>query len=301
VKVSKKYKKQFKKRILTTLGSVAVVFCVLAGSKLMGVSMNLDQIIDKAIKQELQILTPTEKPKEVEDFASSSKLNNIYIGESRIQGFTSEKLNYEVILENKISQINVSVDKQDERQEVTGVGDITLTGETQVIEISVVSADSTSTSTYTITISYKENVSQAQKVNTYEFEYTGEEQRFIAPYTGYYKMELWGAQGGTASGVGGKGAYTSGNVYLEKDQKLYVYVGQTGTGLLTVTYNGGGAAGTAYTTRSGGGSTDIRLSSGDWDNFDSLKSRIMVAAGGGGSVGPSYTCNGGVGRSTYWL
>ena len=32
----------------------------------------------------------------------------------------------------------------------------------------------------------------------------------------------------------------------------------------------------------GGGATDIRLTNGDWDNFNSLKSRIMVAAGGGG-------------------
>ena len=42
---------------------------------------------------------------------------------------------------------------------------------------------------------------------------------------------------------------------------------------------------------SGGGATDIRLTNGDWDNFNSLKSRIMVAAGGGGAgynIGVSY-------------
>ena len=33
----------------------------------------------------------------------------------------------------------------------------------------------------------------------------------------------------------------------------------------------------------GGGATDVRLTPGEWNNFDSLKSRIMVAAGGGGN------------------
>ncbi len=33
---------------------------------------------------------------------------------------------------------------------------------------------------------------------------------------------------------------------------------------------------------SGGGATDIRLTNGSWDNFNSLKFRIMVAGGGGG-------------------
>lgn len=59
--------------------------------------------------------------------------------------------------------------------------------------------------------------------------------------------------------LGGNGAYTSGNIYLEKGQKLYVYVGQSGGNLQTATFNGGGYAGTSYYARSGGGATDIRL------------------------------------------
>ena len=39
----------------------------------------------------------TEKTEEVQDFESSSKLNGIYIGESKIQGFQSNKLNYEIV------------------------------------------------------------------------------------------------------------------------------------------------------------------------------------------------------------
>lgn len=34
----------------------------------------------------------------------------------------------------------------------------------------------------------------------------------------------------------------------------------------------------------GGGATDIRLVSGEWNDFESLKSRIMVAGGGRWSV-----------------
>ncbi|MFR6022533.1 MAG: glycine rich domain-containing protein [Clostridia bacterium] len=34
----------------------------------------------------------------------------------------------------------------------------------------------------------------------------------------------------------------------------------------------------------GGGATDIRLVSGEWNDFESLKSRIMVAGGGRRSI-----------------
>ena len=34
---------------------------------------------------------------------------------------------------------------------------------------------------------------------------------------------------------------------------------------------------------SGGGATDVRLTGGNWNDFNGLKSRIMVAAGGGGA------------------
>ena len=38
----------------------------------------------------------------------------------------------------------------------------------------------------------------------------------------------------------------------------------------------------------GGGATDFRLTSGEWYDFESLKSRIMVAAGGGGARYSGY-------------
>lgn len=120
-----------------------------------------------------------------------------------------------------------------------------------------------------------------------QFSYTGNYQMFTVPYDGLYKIELWGASGGgTSSYPGGAGGYTSGDIYLNKDEKLYVYVGQSGSQTSGTIYNNGTvtrsfSSGMGY---AGGGSTDIRLHGGAWDNIDSLKTRIMVAASGGGGL-----------------
>lgn len=136
-----------------------------------------------------------------------------------------------------------------------------------------------------------ENIAETETKK--EFSYTGDYQEYIVPEDGYYKVECWGASGGNAGSYsGGKGAYTSGIIYLEKSAKLYIYIG--GKGIDGVSpkksdggYNGGGNVPSEIwwsTPGSGGGATDIRLENGSCDNFDSLKSRIMVAAGGGGAI-----------------
>ena len=123
------------------------------------------------------------------------------------------------------------------------------------------------------------------------FPYTGDVQTYKVKADGVYKIELWGAQGGN---VGGKGAYTSGNIKLNSGDTLYFYVGGMGTtsspenhDLINNNFNSGtGTAGQINNPSrywgSGGGSTDVRLVNGSWDNFNSLKSRIMVAGSGGG-------------------
>lgn len=108
-------------------------------------------------------------------------------------------------------------------------------------------------------------------------------QTYVVPsgQSGWYKIELYGAQGGTSgSNIGGKGAYTSGLIYLKENEKLYFYIGGTTTSQ-TGGKNGGGSG--AGTGKGGGGSTDVRLQSGDWNNKVVLKTRIMVAGGGGGA------------------
>lgn len=92
---------------------------------------------------------------------------------------------------------------------------------------------------------------------------------YIAPSSGWYKIELWGA---SAGGVSGNGSYVSGTMYLEENQHIYFYLGQQG-----------GSANTFNSGSTGGGATDVRLINGEWDNDESLLSRVMVAAGGGAS------------------
>ena len=128
---------------------------------------------------------------------------------------------------------------------------------------------------------------------TGEFDYTGSYSKYKIKETGYYKIECFGANGGyavgngTIRGKGGKGGYTSGIIQLNQGETLYVYVGGHGTDAVagkdsTNGYNGGGLGTEDHydddAAGAGGGATDIRLISGKWDNFKSLKSRIMVAA-----------------------
>lgn len=155
----------------------------------------------------------------------------------------------------------------------------------------------------------------ASMINSkWDFSYSGNAQTFDVPCDGNYKIELWGAEGGSAATTstgsttyaGGKGAYTKGNISLEKRTRLIVQVGGKGTnsvynsdlGLIAGGYNGGGPSLGQYTTNNrswgtGGGATDIRLEPGAVNSFDSLKSRIMVAAGGGGGFAQSSGDKGG--------
>ena len=136
------------------------------------------------------------------------------------------------------------------------------------------------------------NIKPASNVNTlWEFQYTGGEQTFTAPITGTYKIETWGAQGGSVSSnlLGGSGGYSAGVISLSKNDVLYINIGGGGncsTGLSVVGgYNGGGAAksiSSDYTMCSGGGATSITKSSGLLSSFSSSIDKILLVAGGGG-------------------
>ncbi len=129
----------------------------------------------------------------------------------------------------------------------------------------------------------------------------------IVPYRGHmdsitlpagtYKMECWGAQGGTGyvdyrniNGPvtrGGYGGYAQGTTTLNAVTTYYVYVGGRG-GSSEKTYGGsggwnGGATGGGDSDDDcgggGGGGTDIRIGGQSWSD------RIIVAGGGGGGAG----------------
>ncbi|HBY2916972.1 TPA: hypothetical protein MIW32_003560, partial [Clostridioides difficile] len=133
----------------------------------------------------------------------------------------------------------------------------------------------------------------------YEFNYTGSEQS-ITLKPGKYKLECWGACGGTVDASDWtdctKGGYSKGEIVFKKRTNLQIYVGQSGyekvtegSSLTRSGFNGGGVAGKVTTgkfaySKYGGGATDIRLyhPSATWGNTESLLSRILVAGGGGG-------------------
>ena len=129
------------------------------------------------------------------------------------------------------------------------------------------------------------------KLVNWEFAYTGEEQIFTTPVAGTYKLETWGAQGGSVSSnlLGGFGGYSAGVISLSKNDVFYINIGGGGncsTGLSVVGgYNGGGAAksrSSDYTMCSGGGATSITKASGLLSSFSSSIDKILLVAGGGG-------------------
>ena len=164
-------------------------------------------------------------------------------------------------------------------------------------------------------ISNNENVS----IETIDFDYVGREQEFMTPVSGKYKLETWGAQGG--SGVnkntetggntyyirdGGYGAYSIGYVNLNEFEKLYLNIGGGGDTFIDTNmdystviprgYNGGGS-GIYYAN--GGGATDISIISGTLSSLENSKNKILIVAGGGGGTsahvpGGGY-CLGGAG------
>ena len=133
------------------------------------------------------------------------------------------------------------------------------------------------------------------------FDYTGGEQVFPSPTTGTYKLETWGAQGGSRNGyIGGYGGYSIGTITLSKSQNLYINVGGNGTTKIGG-YNGGGNRPSGDTTGwyagSGGGATHIATVSGLLSTLENSKFDILIVSGGGGGATSSstYNANGGSG------
>ena len=99
---------------------------------------------------------------------------------------------------------------------------------------------------------------------------------------GMYRFSLYGASGTTKLNDYSLGGFSSGSLFVPKRKTVYLYIGECGTFNGSATFNGGGK-GNIYGW-SGGGATDVRLLKGNIDEFESLKSRIIVAGGGGGYV-----------------
>ena len=114
------------------------------------------------------------------------------------------------------------------------------------------------------------------------FAYRNSAQSKTIEVSGYYYLQVWGAQGGyrRSSTYAGKGGYSKGYVYLNQGDIIYIYTGGAGgsgtsgcgSAICKGGYNGGGYR---YKYYGGGGGTDIRI------NSTSLYARVIVAGGGG--------------------
>lgn len=119
-----------------------------------------------------------------------------------------------------------------------------------------------------------------------EYVYEGQEKNYIVPYTGFYTLEAFGAQGGgyeseqNGAFYGGKGGAVTAKVWLTKGDVLTVTVGGSGG------YNGGG---TGSDFGAGGGMTSI---------VSEKLGPLLIAGGGGGA---SATADGGAGGAEEYL
>lgn len=142
-------------------------------------------------------------------------------------------------------------------------------------------------------------VLKVNKPNVDEFGYYGDVQEFVAPYAGTYKLEVWGASGGTAGlFLPTLGGYSVGTTHLNKGQSVYIYVGGQGSvcsigygnnrPYAAGGYNGGGACYASkngdYVRNSGagGGATHIATVQGLLNTLENNKNDILIVAGGGG-------------------
>lgn len=161
----------------------------------------------------------------------------------------------------------------------------------------------------------------------FNFDYTGDVQSIVLP-AGRYKLQCWGAQGGSVTGeyygaltsAGSQGGYSEGVLKLDNETTLYVFVGGKGTDYASDTitsntsntiinggWNGGGCGITrsSYTSgdeygesfpRPGGGATDFALvtsdmsySSSDYRNNRSTDSlKSRILVAGGGAGASAY-------------
>jgi len=220
----------------------------------------------------------------------SSKLKSLQMGKYDLEPvFHPDTLEYTLNIMNSTLSLDVTATPYDEEATVSlkGFGYInqSTTGTITVTE------PNCAPTVYQITI-LKDD---APVVTPYEFPYTGKIQTFTAPMTGYYRLETWGAQGGSTSGyLGGYGGYSTGVVMLKKDEVIYIVVGGKGLGAswagqgLVGGYNGGaGVTGNPrvnHMIASGGGATHIARKTGLLSSLEEEKDYILMVSGGGGGA-----------------
>ena len=154
-------------------------------------------------------------------------------------------------------------------------------------------------------------ITYVEPIDTYEFDYTGSEQVFTVPTSGTYKIETWGASGGSYNATDingyhiendeGYGGYSVGEISLQAGDKLYINVGGEGESIFADSsnyhqlgvsggYNGGGSGGKGYSSgfpggSGGGGATHVATTSGLLKDLSNSTNSIIIVSGGAGGSG----------------
>ena len=208
--------------------------------------------------------------------------------------FFSNKHEYSLpILEESVETIEINAVANDINATVSGDGIVNVPYGKTSHEIIVTAQDGT-VEIYRINLNR-----EVTPKDKYTYNYTGDVQTFIAPVTGKYKLETWGAQGGSVDGTysGGYGAYSTGEIKLKQNDIVYIYVGGEGQSTtdgyyedVAGGYNGGGAANVSSTScssatqykSSGGGATHMATTSGLLNTLSSNRDKILIVSSGGG-------------------
>ena len=137
------------------------------------------------------------------------------------------------------------------------------------------------------------------------YNYVGYIQSYRAPLSGTYRLEVWGACGGSwGGGINQPGGYSYGNYYMSAGQTIYICNGGGGSEATTghtmgagshTGYNGGGINSEYWFGEvGGGGATSITtVNRGELRNFASYQGEVLLVAGGAGCNG--YNGDAGVG------
>jgi uncharacterized repeat protein (TIGR02543 family) len=149
-------------------------------------------------------------------------------------------------------------------------------------------SDDTIVEITTATTLYAHWISSQNTVVAYT---NGSQTKYTVQETGYYRIDAWGAQGGSSGNSGGLGGHVSAVYYLEKGTELYLDPGSTNG------HSGGGES--SDTTKydqyqrqygNGGGASAVYIGA------KSGKNNVLVMAGGGGGGNQEYS--GGAGGYT---
>lgn len=127
-----------------------------------------------------------------------------------------------------------------------------------------------------------------------QFAYTGGSTQYKVPADGIYKLEVWGASGGSAYSVSnpdyaGWGGHSKGYAKLKKGQMIYLAVGGTAAGQKggfngggSSTYNGSSSYSEYY---GGGGCTHVAKLPGTLKDIGVENAdKVLIVAGGGGGA-----------------